>query len=110
MEDTKDIEYFDEDLQRMFGDRYTDVTKETVKQKEVADDFDIDPDTLDRVLRAAEWHRLLNAVKWTGAFGALALLIFNWMQTSLMDPAVAIPSMCACTLLMGFGVGKNLKK
>ena len=103
---------FDAELQEMFGDRYIDATKKPIKKKEVTDDFDtdIDPDALDRVLEAAEWHRVLNTVKWTGTFGALALLIFNWMQTGLMDPAAAIPSMCACTLLVGFGVGKNIKK
>lgn len=51
--------------------------------------------------------RLKSATKWTLPWSALCLLVFYWQQTSLMDPAAAVPSMCFCTLMAGFGIGKH---
>ena len=40
-------------------------------------------------------------------FGGLTILFFYWQQTGQMTPSAAVPSMCACTCLLGLGVGKN---
>lgn len=53
------------------------------------------------------FDRLKGCAKWAVTFGSLSMLIFYWQQTGLMDPAAAVPSMCACTCLAGFGVGKH---
>lgn len=50
--------------------------------------------------------RLKGCAKWAVTFGSLSMLFFYWQQTGLMDPAAAVPSMCACTCLAGFGVGR----
>ena len=53
------------------------------------------------------FDRLKGCAKWAVTFGSLSMLIFYWQQTGLMDPAAAVPSMCACTCLAGYGVGKH---
>lgn len=60
-----------------------------------------DPNWLDRLQACA---------KSTGLFGALCALFFYWQQTGLMDPAAAMPSMCACCLLAGLSIGKHATK
>lgn len=54
------------------------------------------------------FDRLKGCAKWAVTFGGLSMLFFYWQQTGLMDPAAAVPSMCACTCLAGYGVGKNV--
>jgi len=54
--------------------------------------------------------RLRASAKWALTAGGLCGLFFYWQQTGLMDPAAALPSMLACTLLGGWGVGKNATK
>lgn len=57
------------------------------------------------------WLDYLKAsVKHIAIFGGLNLLIFYWQQAGLMDASIAIPSMCVCAVLAGFGVGKNTAK
>lgn len=51
--------------------------------------------------------RLKGCTKWAMTFGCLTMLFFYWQEAGLMAPAAAVPSMCACTCLAGFGVGKN---
>jgi hypothetical protein len=60
-----------------------------------------DPNWLDRLKACA---------KWALTFSALCCLFFYWQQTGLMDPAAAVPSMLTCTLLVGWGVGRNATK
>lgn len=43
-------------------------------------------------------------------FGGLNILIFYWEQIGLMDASVAVPSMCVCAALAGYGVGKVFAK
>lgn len=50
---------------------------------------------------------LKNCVKWMGLFGGLSFLIFYWQQAGLMASSIAVPSMCVCTALAGFGAGKS---
>lgn len=57
---------------------------------------------------APNWLDNLKAcAKWTAGFGGLCLLLFYWQQTGQMEPSAAVPSMCVCTALAGFGIGKN---
>ena len=57
---------------------------------------------------APNWLDNLKAsVKWVGLFAGLCLLFFYWQQTGQMEPSAAVPSMCVCTALAGFGCGKN---
>lgn len=51
--------------------------------------------------------KLLACAKSVILFGGLNCLIFYWAQAGLMDSSVAVPSMCACAALAGWGVGKN---
>lgn len=54
-------------------------------------------------------ERLKACVKWCALFGGLSVLLFYWQQTGQMEASAAVPSMCACTLLAGVGIGKNWK-
>lgn len=42
-------------------------------------------------------------------FGGLSLLIFYWQQAGLMAESIAVPSMCICTALAGWGAGRNIR-
>lgn len=42
-------------------------------------------------------------------FGGLSFLIFYWELAGLMDESIAVPCMCLCTALAGWGVGKNAR-
>lgn len=44
--------------------------------------------------------------KWVAVFGGLAILLWYWQVSGLMDVSVAVPSMCACTALAGWNLGK----
>lgn len=60
------------------------------------------------VKSAPNWFDNLKAcAKWAVLFGGLNVLIFYWQQAGLMDASVAVPSMCVCAALAGWGVGKN---
>ena len=114
---------FDEDLQHIFGSHYTDATAAPVKKvnptpakkapaqaTEKVQDAEAIPGWFP-VKKAPDWQdRLKNSAKWSLTFGALSVVIFYWQQTGLMDPAAAVPSLYACALLAGWGVGKNAKK
>lgn len=54
--------------------------------------------------------RLKAGVKYAFGFGGLNLLIFYWQQSGLMDASIAVPSMCVCAALAGWGVGINFAK
>lgn len=44
--------------------------------------------------------------KWVALFGGLSILLWYWEVSGLMDASVAVPSMCACTALAGWNLGK----
>ena len=52
---------------------------------------------------------LKNCVQWVIGFGGLSFLLFYWEQAGLMAESIAIPSMCLCTALAGWGLGKNVR-
>lgn len=114
---------FDEDLQHIFGSHYTDTTAAPVKKvkptpakkapaqaTEKVQDAEAIPGWVPVKTAPNGLDRLKDAAKWAMTFGALSAVIFYWQQTGLMDPAAAVPSLYACALLAGWGVGKNAKK
>lgn len=44
--------------------------------------------------------------KWVALFGGLSVLVWYWQVSGLMDSSVAVPTMCACTALAGWNLGK----
>ena len=108
---------FDEELQGIFGSRYSDAGAAPVNKK-------VEPakPAMERVdpLAPAKWAppkptpdwlaRLKTSATWTALYSGLCVLIFYWQQTGLMEPAAAMPSMLTCTLLIGVSVGKVMKK
>ena len=53
--------------------------------------------------------KLKNAVAWSALFGGLSWLVFYWNEAGLMASSIAIPTMCVCAALAGFGVGKSMR-
>lgn len=49
---------------------------------------------------------LKEGTKWVAVFGGLSVLLWYWQVSGLMDSSVAVPSMCACTALAGWNLGK----
>lgn len=116
--ETKD-EFFDEELQNI-GVKFTDETipaqmpvMEPKPRPKVAEKPKAVPDErCNPVPKYAPcfMDRLKGCTKWAMTFGCLTMLFFYWQEAGLMAPAAAVPSMCACTCLAGFGVGKNALK
>ena len=60
---------------------------------------------------APNWLDNLKAcAKWVGLFGGLCVLFFYWQQSGQMAASAAVPSMCVCTAMAGWGVGRNAAK
>lgn len=51
---------------------------------------------------------LYDCTKSTMIFGGLNVLIWYWQGSGLMDESIALPSMIACAVLAGIGIGKVL--
>ena len=47
--------------------------------------------------------------KWVIGFGGLSFLLFYWEQAGLMAESIAVPCMCLCTALVGWGAGKTVR-
>ena len=111
---------FDEELQGIFGSRYSDESTAPVKKVEKTEP--VKPAEKKRVdpLEPAKWAppkpapdwlaKLKMSTKWTVLYSGLCVLFFYWQQTGLMDPAAALPSMLACTLLAGVSIGRVVTK
>lgn len=52
---------------------------------------------------------LKDCSKWVIGFGGLSFLLFYWEMAGLMAESIAVPSMCLCTALAGWGVGKTVR-
>lgn len=110
-------EFFDEELQSI-GVKFTD---ETVPTQMSAMEPKPRPRAAEKPRSAAPdaayapipkyapsfFDRLKGCAKWAVIFGGLTMLFFYWQEAGLMAPAAAVPSMCACTCLAGFCVGRN---
>lgn len=108
---------FDEELQGIFGNRYSDASatplnKEAKKAEPARKRVDpLAPAKWAPPKPAPDWlAKLKTSAKWTALYAGLCVLVFYWQQTGLMDPAAALPSMLACTLLAGVSIGRVVKK
>lgn len=54
-----------------------------------------------------QMDKLKDCAKYAVLFGGLSFLIFCWNEAGLMASSIAVPSMCVCTALAGWGVGKS---
>jgi hypothetical protein len=54
--------------------------------------------------------KLTDSAKWVCLYGGLSFLIFYWEQAGLMASSIAVPSMCVCTALVGWSIGKQAKR
>lgn len=127
--DINHLDANDEGLKAIFGDRFHDETTEkpeaakTTRKQNPAKAVKapaIEPKTEPAAAKECKWNpvkpdpnwldKLKACAMYTVGFGGLSILLFSWQQAGLMDSSVAIPSMCVCTALAGFGVGKNALK
>lgn len=128
--DINNLDVHDEGLKAIFGDRFHDETKgEPVTLPKITTKQNpakavkvpvIEPKTEPASYKDAKWNPVKPDPNWldklkacalyAAGFGGLSILLFSWQQAGLMDSSVAIPSMCVCTALAGFGVGKNAMK
>lgn len=124
----KEVNNLDPDdigLKGIFGDRFQDETTDTQKPQVVKESNTASiPSNTGNVAqkpagRAVEatWEpvkpepsfmdNLKDCAKWVLMFGGLNCLIFYWQQADLMASSIAVPSMCVCAALAGWGLGKN---
>jgi hypothetical protein len=110
-------------LKQIMGNRFHDATKPMVepistKPTSTTQTKKVEQKVMDKAVDA-QWEpvrpepnwmdRLKDCVKWVGIFGFLSCLIFYWKQTGLMAESIAVPSMCICTALAGWGAGRNIR-
>ena len=129
-DDINNLDSKDEGLKAIFGDRFHDETAgtpDTAKEMPTADNTTRTEKAAQKPMNKtagvnkrneeAKWQpvksdpnwmdNLKACVKWVGLFAGLCILFFYWQQTGQMEPSAAVPSMCVCTALAGFGCGKN---
>ena len=127
LNDINNLDPNDEGLKSIMGSRFHDITEpmtaarpakkaapapaDTDEEYAPAETAYTDPLRWAPPKPAPNWlDRLKACAKWSLTFGGLCLLFFYWQQTGLMDPAAALPSMLACTLIGGWGIGKHATK
>jgi hypothetical protein len=118
-----DYEREDLELETMMGDRFHDLTKpEKAEPKKVSENATATTKVAQKPthkpvvdigkypITKPDFHkRLWASAKQACLFGGLSLLVFYWQSAGLMAESIAIPSMCVCTLLAGWGIGKNAR-
>ena len=108
-------------LKAVMGDRFHDENK-----KPMVEAFPKEPSTVTKVMQKTtekavdascapvkepNWmDNLKNCAKAVVLFGGLSFLIFYWQQAGLMAESIAVPSMCICTALAGFGAGRTVRR
>lgn len=108
--DINNLDPNDEGLKGIFGNRFHDATLEQHTPVQRTNRKPIDAQW-EPVKPAPDWlDKLKDCTKWLFLFGGLSCLVCYWQSAGLMDPSVAVPTMCACTALGGVGVGKNLRR
>lgn len=119
-DDINDLDVTDAGLKGIFGDRFHDDTAPAMaRPKKVYTNTTPARKCAEKPKDnavEAEWHpvkertwmdNLKACATWAIGFGSLSVLFFSWQQAGLMHASVAVPSMLVCTLLAGFGIGKN---
>lgn len=121
-EDINELDVTDAGLKGIFGSRFHDETEPvTAEKKKVSTDTTTTAKAAQKPTRKPvgnlwecpkpdpNWmDKLRECVKWAGCFGGLSLLVFYWQQEGLMAASIAVPTMCVCTALAGWGIGKNV--
>jgi hypothetical protein len=117
MEATIKEEVFDEELCGMV--KFEDETKAEHTEKTMAAEnkkADAKPKKKRNEPIDAEYEPVANSwldspeikcIKWFVFFAGIEYIVFYWFQTGQMELSAAMPSMIACALLAGIGVGKN---
>lgn len=127
-EDINGLDVTDAGLKGIFGDRFTDETesepqkviskKETTNTANREKTSQTEPHKPTHNYNGKSWEpvkepnwmdNLKGCAKWVAGFGGLSFLLFYWEQAGLMAESIAIPCMCICTALAGWGVGKNVR-
>ena len=89
--------------------------KETAKEEKTAQR---DPHKPTHNFKDGKWEpikertwmdNLKDCARWVAGFGGLSFLLFYWEQAGLMAESIAVPCMCLCTALAGWGLGKNVR-
>ena len=121
-EDINGLDVTDAGLKAIMGDRFHDETKpsKAISKKETttttyaektaqkAKDKPVEEQW--QPTKEHNWmDNLKNCVQWVIGFGGLSFLLFYWEQAGLMAESIAVPCMCLCTALAGWGLGKNVR-
>lgn len=127
--DNHEINHLDPDdigLKQIMGNRFHDATKPMVepistKSTNPCKESNVSPKPskiMDKAMDA-QWEPARPEPNWLDnlkacakavlLFGGLSFLIFYWNQTGLMAESIAVPSMCICTALAGWGAGRNIR-
>lgn len=118
--DINELDVTDAGLKGIFGDRFHDETqkeqqkviskKENPTQKETHKPTHNYNGKSWETTKERNWmDNLKGCAKWAIGFGGLSFLLFYWEQAGLMAESIAVPCMCLCTALAGWGVGKNVR-
>lgn len=114
-----DFEKQDQELAEMMGQQFIDQTvplSEMPRTNEESSDISKPKKTAEKPVDA-QWmptkqrnwmDDLYDCMKTTMLFGGLNVLIWYWESAGLMDESIALPSMIACAVLAGIGIGKVL--
>lgn len=119
------LDHDDIGLKQIMGNRFHDATQKPMvepirtkststaqAEKKVQKPFDKAMDAQWEPARPEpNWmDNLKSCAKSVLLFGGLSLLIFYWQQMGLMASSIAVPSMCVCTALAGWGAGRTVRK
>jgi len=125
--DNYDINHLDpnyDGLKAVMGNRFHDETKKpmvepiatkpnqhTKAEKKVQKPTETAVDASWAPVKNPNWmDNLKSCVKSVVLFGGLSFLIFYWKEAGLMASSIAVPSMCICTALAGFGAGRTVRR
>lgn len=109
-------------LQQVMGNRFHDMTKKPMVDPintKYGDEVKMAKKPISKPMEA-QWEpakaapnflaKLTDSAKWVCLYGGLSFLIFYWEHAGLMASSIAVPSMCVCTALVGWSIGKHAKR
>lgn len=123
-DDINELDVTDAGLKAIMGNRFHDETqresRKVIPKKETTTTTHAEktPQKAKDKPVEAQWEpvkepnwmgKLKDTAKWVGGFGGLSFLLFYWELAGLMDESVAVPCMCLCTALAGWGAGKTVR-
>ena len=100
------------DLEKNREVRKERMTANTTQQKKVPEKSTHEPTA---EFKKGKWEpikertwmdNLRDGCKWVALFGGLSFLFWYWQISGLMDSSVSVPSMCVCTALAGWNLGR----